>query len=240
MSPRKFLAFDIETVKQFPDNSDWREHRPLGIGCAAAVASDLQQPLTWYTTEPDGSIALQMSEQDAATMVQDLQRYTKQGYTILTWNGMGFDFDVLAEESHLHDLCRTLALNHVDAMFHVFCQLGYPLGLSTVAKGMGTQGKTEGMDGKQATIMWANGQRQPVIDYCAQDVAATLDVAKAIESAGQLKWTSRSGRTQNMRLPRGWSTVQQAMQTPQPDTSWMTQPILRTSFTGWLNHGLNI
>ena len=33
---RKFLAFDVETAKQFPgDFSDWRKHRPLGICCAA-------------------------------------------------------------------------------------------------------------------------------------------------------------------------------------------------------------
>lgn len=45
----RYLAFDIETVKDFPgEGSDWRSHRPLGISCAATLASDSTQLQVWH------------------------------------------------------------------------------------------------------------------------------------------------------------------------------------------------
>ena len=40
-----------------------------------------------------------MSREEAAALVHYLEDRTKEGYTLLTWNGLGFDFDILAEES---------------------------------------------------------------------------------------------------------------------------------------------
>ena len=37
---RRYLAFDIETAKDVPgEDFNWRPHRPLGISCAATLAS---------------------------------------------------------------------------------------------------------------------------------------------------------------------------------------------------------
>ena len=126
MPEPNFLAFDIETTKLFPDGEDWRDHRPLGVACAAAYSPDFHQPITWYTSDEDG-IAFQMSQEDISLMVGQLQCLARDGYTIVTWNGMGFDFDVLAEESAMHPECRDLALSHIDMMFHFFTEKGYPL-----------------------------------------------------------------------------------------------------------------
>jgi len=62
-------------------------------------------------------------------LVQHLSDMAADGFSILTWNGLGFDFDILAEESGAAASCREFALGHVDMMFHVFCSLGYPVGL---------------------------------------------------------------------------------------------------------------
>lgn len=232
---RKYLAFDIETVKEYPQGDSWRDHRPLGIACAAAQQQDSPNPITWYSANPDGTIADSMSQHDVQRLLQDLLRYTTQeGYTLVTWNGLGFDFDVLAEESAQFELCRSLALTHVDMMFHFLCDKGYPVALTTAAKGMNTQDKTEGMSGDLAPKKWAKGERQPVIDYCTQDVRATLDLALACEAKRQLNWTSRSGRANWMKLPAGWLPVEQANDLPLPDTSWMTDPLPREDFTAWL------
>ena len=230
--PRKYLAFDIETVKPFPDGDDWKPHRPLGIGCAAGHASNMD--LTWFSREDDGTIAERMKPQDLTAMVEQLTHLSQNGYTIATWNGLGFDFDVLAEESGMEKECIELALGHVDMMFHIYMAKGHPLGLDTAAKGMEIEGKTEGMDGKKATEMWAQGDRQPVIDYCAQDVRATLAVAETCERLGRLEWTSRAGRHQRLNLRGGWIDVQNAVKLPDPDNSWMTEPLLRGQFTDWL------
>ena len=125
MSERKYLAFDIETVKEFPSGADWREHRPLGIGCAAACSVDMPEPLRWYDSVPGGDgIASRMSRDSLASLVRTLADLAGEGYTLLTWNGTGFDFDILAEESGLREECGELALSHVDMMFHLFCIRG--------------------------------------------------------------------------------------------------------------------
>lgn len=50
--------------------------------------------------------------------------------------GVGFDLDILAEESGLLEHCRDLAVSHVDMMFHILCRLGYGVGLDAAARGM--------------------------------------------------------------------------------------------------------
>ena len=136
---------------------------------------------------------------------------TPTTFTLLTWNGLGFDFDILAEESGMLDECRRLALGHVDMMFHIYAHLGYPLGLSKAAKGMGTLGKPEGMDGEIANRMWQDGERMPVISYCAQDVHATLALARECEKQRHLQWTSNRGNSMSYDLAIGWLTVREAL-----------------------------
>ena len=151
--------------------STWRQGRtsrrtttgrttgPLGITCAALYAPELGEPITWHGTDETGEIADRMNSGELTLMVRQLEHLQQQrGFTIVTWNGLGFDFDVLAEESGQMEECRQLALEHLDLMFHFFCKQGYPLGLSAAAAGMGVEGKTEGMDGKLAVQMWEEGR----------------------------------------------------------------------------------
>ena len=236
----RYLAFDIETAQPFPEDHNWRSIRPLGIACAAACGQDDQRPRAWYNRSPDGEIQPSLTRQQAQSLVNQLTtltdpEQTSEPYTLLTWNGLGFDFDILAEESGMTEQCQQMALNHVDMMFHIFATLGYPLGLDKAAQGMGTPGKPEGMNGALANEMWNNGDRLPVIQYCAADVRSTLALAHACEKQGRLQWTSNAGRTRFFNLPNGWLTVRQALDIPEPDRSWMTDPLPKENFTGWLN-----
>ena len=236
MRNRRYAGFDIETGGEIPEGADWRDHRPLGITCAALYAPELGDPITWAGQGADGEIADRMSREDLRLMVATLRHIQEhRGFTLVTWNGMGFDWDVLAEESGLHGECAALALDHIDMMFHIFCKKGYRLGLDAAAKGMGVEGKTEGMDGGAAVRMWADGEREDVIDYCAQDVRCTQELAAACEKAGSLKWTSQAGKRQSQSLRVGWLTVRQCLKLPLPDTSWMNDPTPRESFTDWLS-----
>ncbi len=148
---RRHLAFDIETAKEVPgEDFNWRPHRPLGIACAATLASDSSEVRLWYGKTKDGAPGSQMTRADAKSLVQYLVKMAGDGYTILTWNGLGFDFDVLAEESGAAASCKQCALEHVDMMFHIVCSLGYPVSLESAARGMGLAGKPAGMSGIQA------------------------------------------------------------------------------------------
>lgn len=234
INQRRYLAFDLEIARILPgDFDDWHSYRPLGISCAATFSGE-GQPRLWHGRTSSGEIAERMSQAEASALLDYLQDAAAQGYTLLTWNGVGFDFDILAEESGRYADCRALALEHVDMMFHIFCQLGYALGLDTAARGMGLTGKTPGMRAAQAPIFWAAGRYWEVLQYVAQDVRTTFDLARAAEARGALAWINHTGTRQTLPLPEGWLAVQQALSLPEPDTSWMRRPWPRTRFTGWL------
>jgi hypothetical protein len=233
--PRKYLAFDIETAADIPGTDfNWRPHRPIGITCAAIATSDVPQPVIWHGKTDGGTPAPRMARDEAREIVKSLTAKVAEGYTIVTWNGLGFDFDVLAEESDAAELCRELALGHIDMMFHVLCEKGFPVSLEKAATAMGVAGKLEGLSGWQAPRLWAKGEHQKVLDYVAQDVRVALQVAHAAEGRNSFSWTTQKGTVSSLPLKRGWLSVREALKLPEPDTSWMSEPIPRKSFSGWL------
>ena len=230
----KYLAFDIEIAKEIPEGeTDWKAHRPLGITCAAAASSD-GGLWNWYAHDALGKFTPKMIKSQCYQMVDDLIWLTTEGYTILTWNGLGFDFDILAEESGRHEECKELALSNIDMMFHFFAKKGFPLGLDKAAKGMGLPGKPEGMDGAKAPELWPTDPHR-VMSYCSLDVENTLALAEAVDNAGYLGWIANSGNS-NAWHSYKWLTVKEAMKLPLPDTSWMTDPWDREKFYGWTGY----
>lgn len=232
MSQRKFLAFDIETAKLFESGKDWRDHRPLGITVAVTLPEDAE-PRAWYGQgAPDGFPLPRMPNDQAQDLVAYLQRKVGEGYTLLAWNGLGFDLNVLAEESGLIRDCRALALDMVDPMFHFYWVHGYPVGLQAVADGMGLPGK--GGAGHEAPQKWAECRYQEVTDYCIQDVQTLLQVTRAIETLGHLFRITRSGKSERWDVEsRQLLKVRHVLELPSPRSPWIPQ----TQFTDWLQGG---
>ena len=231
----KFVAFDIETAKATPGPvSDVKALRPLGICCAATFSVGKDEPHFWYGLSKDGRPAPRMTQVEVAKMVQELMELVADGWTILTWNGVGFDFDILAEESELREECQQLAFGHVDMMFQVFCDRGFPIGLDRVAQGMGLPGKSDLVQQHEVPQCWADGRTDEVLTYLAHDVRTTLDVAMTCEKKRSLRWITQRGKPSSMPLASSWLTVEETMKLPLPDTSWMDNPKSRASFTNWL------
>jgi hypothetical protein len=232
---RKYLAFDIETAKDIPgEEFDWKPHRPLGIACVAALPGDARYPLLWHGKKATGTPADKMSPEEAKDLVRRLAELAAEGYTLLTWNGLGFDLNILAEESGEYAQCNKLALNHVDLMFHIFCDRGYPVALDKAAQALGIPGKPPGMSGLLAPRLWAQGKFQEVLDYVAQDVRIALEIALLCGKRRKFEWITRKGMKSSLSLPQGWLTVSDALKLPEPDTSWMSNPISRREFTAWM------
>ncbi len=231
---RKYLAFDIETAKILPEDfGELLAHRPLGICCAATWASHEEAAQLFYSRDPNNVPAAQMSQHDLSTFVDFLLTQVDNGYSIVTLNGLGFDFDVLAEESNRWDDCRHLARTHVDILFHIFCEKGFGVGLNAAAKALGLS-KPENVDGSVAPQLWKDGQHQQVLDYVAQDCNLTLNIAEASEKNNTFQWITRKGTTAYLDIPSGWRTVEESLACPLPDTSWMDKPWPRSKFTHWL------
>jgi hypothetical protein len=231
---RRFIAFDLETAKALPERvGNIKAHRPLGISCAALLAVGAE-PQFWHGRGVAGDPATRMSKSESAALVDEMLSLTASGATLVSWNGLGFDFDILAEESGRWDDCRALAKSHVDMMFHVFCELGYPVSLDNACQGMRLKGKSKEVAQHMAPVLWGQGHYDAVLKYLGQDVQATLDLALAAEERKSFAWHSRGGNAKSFPLKQGWLTVEQALKLPPPDVSWMDRPFSRTRFTSWL------
>lgn len=235
----KVLAFDLEIVKEIPEGcKNWKEIRPLGISCASTLSNTSALSTLWYHGQPQYPKEGAMTKIELQPLITNMIDHVRMGHKILTWNGLGFDFDVLAEESGRYDDCKELALNHIDMMFHFFCSKGYTLGLNTAAYGLGLGGKMGGMKGDLAPVLWASPElkdRLKVLRYVHQDAVTTLEVYETSREKKAVHWTSRAGKPNTLWLPRdGWKTVNECLDMRLPDQSWMDKPMSKEDFMTWL------
>jgi hypothetical protein len=237
----KLAAFDLETAKVLPERvDDIKRYAPLGISCAALAFSDGRAPITWKGMP-------QMSPLECQDLVRDLQRMVREGYTLLTWNGCAFDFEVVAQESGLVEECAALALDHVDLMLIVTFTKGWYVSLEKALQGAGIAGKVKAltlsdgtrihdMAGSKAPQLWAQGEHAAVLEYLTADVTQLLELAKVVSERKEIRWQANTGRPQSVALPR-FLTVRECFGIPEPDVSWMTDPPTRAQFVSWMPAG---
>lgn len=225
----KYVGWDIEIEKEIPEGKAWKEYRPLGITCASAVADDFTE--TWWGGKGENKINSKMTVEECLGMMEFLKSKTPE-YTIVTWNGLAFDFDVASEESQSKELCVELALDHIDIMFQFFCQKGFPVGISAVSRGCGLPDKTEGMHGDLAPVMWKDGKCAEVIQYNIQDSKMALNVANYIDAKQHLYWITKKGLTKHHNMGNLLS-VNECKNIVLPDQSWMTDPMKKEDYLNW-------
>jgi hypothetical protein len=225
----KYAAFDLEIAEPME-----AEYNGQHVSCAAVYTENGVQ---YFSGKP------YMKPFEVGMMIGELVKLTHKGYSILTWNGLSFDFKVLAAQSQLFDVVKMLAFQHYDPMFQVLCTKGFPIGLDKACVGAGIEGKkhvvalksgevlTE-MDGKRAPELWAAGEYKAVLEYLHDDVSQLWELAKVIESQKMIRWTSNSGRLNKMGVYK-LLTVKECLDIPLPDTSWMASHIDRKSMFAW-------
>ena len=128
----------------------------------------------------------------------------------MTWNGAGFDFRLLADETGRHADCARLAMASVDMMFQVLCERGHPLSLDAALKGAGLppkmtevtlrSGEPVAHQRRRSAAYWQAGEYAAVAAYCAADAERTAALAAACQQSRQLAWVSQKGRPNQVYL----------------------------------------
>ena len=133
-----FVAFDVEIAKPVPDGPDILVHKP-GIACAAIAreGEGRAQVLFDPSESPDvfDPATMALTRDGALRILDALDEAVGRGDTLVTWNGAGFDFRLLADETDRQADCARLAMASVDMMFQVLCERGHPLSLDAALKG---------------------------------------------------------------------------------------------------------
>lgn len=246
---RKIIGFDIEIVKEVPEGEELMDHMPLGISCMAAHRVGFgDTDAAWHTRrEVDGMFGGAMGPGALDEVVYWLHEMQQdKGYKIITWNGAGFDFQVLASECFCGDLVREIVWDHIDLGFQMLCEKGYMIGLDTAANGLGLVGKLEGMKGALAPVMWKQDRaaQDKVLEYVEQDARLTGQVYEALLKKGTLHWITKKGQHSkypwvpkfrgNIREKGRFLTVRECLEIPKPNTSWMDNPMTRGKCVDWL------
>ena len=251
-----FVAFDIETDGLIADDG-----APPAVVCAATMCMTEKEPGAYHVEPPVSWCAgvespVLMTETDLKEMIDYLEHlWEHRRMRPLTWNGLGFDFRVLA--AHFSDCpgysakVRRLARAQVDPCFNFFMRKGFPVALASVAKAFGTVNKSG--HGADVARAWAEGtvdDRRGVLRYCEQDVVVLAVVVSCAVNKGRIKWMTKS---QPSRLAE-WrpfapgdmvAPASAALLWPEPDNSWMDRPSAlrkpgstrptRDGFGGWLS-----
>ena len=240
MSVPRLLAFDVESATISDEFLSPFLHDDIGITCAATL--DTTTLLTWHGLE-DGNPAPRMIREEAGYLVNYLLHCVRQGFHIVTWNGSGYDFPLLAQTSGRYDDCAFINRNHIDMMYLVVSTNGHRLGIKAPAKALGFQKGTKDVaSGGSAPQMWADGEYEKVLEYVAQDAILTYQVAEALFSQWGFPWISSKGRSQHFYLPSDKDSsdisalsVEAVMKWPDPrKPKWMDRIERRGRYTDWM------
>ena len=235
-NPNKLTAFDFEIVnprlpERLPDGADLWDYAPHYIS-VAGVWVLLNGNTDNYAICPmvGGRAAACFDERATHEVLDKLLVAQEQGYAIVSWNGAGFDFRVLAEllPARKHEVVE-LCKKSYDPMFQILCLRGFMVGLGAVCKGFGLGEKK--MHG-QSALVWPNNAVQ-IIEYVKDDASKTGRVLLKILEHSGLRWVTKKGMWSFQAFYRGPLTVEECLAIPLPDTSWMDNPKSREDVLQW-------
>ena len=208
------------------------KYAPFHISVGATAILNGEERV-WYSEDAEGTPALNLTRERSHELLEYLDEMQQQGCAVCAWNGLGFDLKWIGHQARDMALAASDALKSYDPMFQFFSQAGFPVGLGKVAEGMGIA-QEKLMDGADAPKRWRAGDYQEVMDYCLGDCQMTNLIVRAIQQTGQVCWVTGRGHISSKPMPR-LKPVEEVIQDPDPDQSWMDNPLPKHKFYEWVH-----
>lgn len=192
------VGFDLE--QYIPDGGNASIEHP--ISCAVSIAAHGSDSTTyrWYSGalhEPDNV----MDVPGLNILIDHLLEGTRNGKPVVTWHGVAYDFPCMAYHSKRTEDMREIALASVDLHILFMAVSRHRLGLKAAAQAVGShKGGGTVVSGSEAATEWPEAW-EAVLEYCKQDVRATLDVYEFLEKNSYFQWLSSKGKLNQFTLP---------------------------------------
>src|SRR5574337_86628 len=147
------IYLDIETLRlSYEVSGGWSSIRQFGL--AVAVTWDEENGFRrWF-------------EPDAGRLIAELEKFPR----IITFNGEGFDLEVLRGYDPTHKLHH----RSLDLLVDLKTKLGYRVKLDQVAAETLGQAKTG--TGEEVVAWWRAGMKAKVCKYCENDVQLLVEL----------------------------------------------------------------
>lgn len=184
-----------------------------------------------------------MERQAVGALVDLLLDIHQSGHKIVTWNGTGFDFRLLAHESGRFADCAKLAREHYDLMLAVVGMRGHWLAVEKALNGADISVALPSVQLRDGTVvdsvtkahvpnLWQSGESMAVFKYTDDILTKVLLLAHHVLLSGKIGWIANSGRWNSVRLDR-LLTVNECYGLPPVTTAWATSPKTVDSLAGW-------
>ena len=197
---------------------------------ASTVIYNGQEKL-WYSMDSNNCPLVNMSRDMAGNLLNYLKSMQDQGYLICAWNGLNFDMRWIGHNANDMHLAAAIARKMYDPMFQFFNRRGFPISLASVAKAMGIK-QLKLMKGADAPKEWRAGNYKKVMDYVRGDSQITNLIINEIIRRQEIAWITQRGEIGIEPIPR-LKSVEEILQEPEPDQTWMRDPISRKRFYKW-------
>jgi len=229
----KLLSFDIEIsdVFELSKHEDMDKYAPFHISVAATAIHNGDERV-WYSEDGEGRPALNLTQQRAHELLEYLDGMQQKGFMVCAWNGLSFDLKWIGHQADDMALAAHIALKSYDPMFQFFNQAGFPVSLAKVAQAMNIS-QEKLIDGADAPKEWSEGNYQKVMDYCLGDCQMTNLIVLAILKAQKVRWVTSRGYIGSRPMPH-LKPVEEVIQDPEPDQSWIDTPIPKSKFYKWV------
>ena len=233
----RLLSFDIEISDVFTlgPGEDMERYAPFHISVAATAIPNGEER-HWLSLDEAGRPSLHLTWQRAHELLEYLEEKIDEGFALCAWNGLHFDMKWIGHHAGDMALAARIALEIYDPMFQFFNDQGYPVGLASVAEGLGIA-QTKAMNSADAPREWRAGNYGAVKEYVLGDCQMTNQVVQAIRDSGRIRWVNRSGERKSKPMQR-LMTVEQVIAAPGPDQSWMDRPLAKAAFHRWVDEAL--
>jgi len=231
------LSFDIEISDVFTlePGEDMERYAPFHISVAATAVPGGEER-HWLSLDENDVPMLNLTPRRAHELLEYLEAKLHEGYALCAWNGLHFDLKWIGYQADDMPLAARIALRIYDPMFQFFNEHGYPVGLASVAEGLGIA-QTKLMNGADAPKEWRAGRFERVKDYVLGDCQITNQIVQAIRDSGRIQWVNRNGQRKAKPMPR-LMTVEEVISAPGPDQSWMDRPLPKAEFHRWVDEAL--